>query len=504
MTAYLISYQRVPSVFSHPLFSTTTLSGPTMAYSPYSSRDSNSIRASVYDVFLELGALDSNSRVADWIFTDPSCVLPDLDAVQSAVPEDSVRFADTATERGHGVQRAGIEGDATIEPQNTTSRPTSSSKSFGLKFSPKRIRTRTKSKSTITTTKSSTGDGYDTDEGYQTASPSSPKSKSRVRAVFSLPSKSNPSAASNSPPPLIKPLPSLPPIREKLTRTESVARAKSLFRKKPKSPSDSQAGSDLQQWHEVLALTPRAFNPSAVNGVAAAPPSSFRPIVNSTGDGGNPSDEPTSHRLSFALPRTIFRSLSITKRRVTPRSRPPSLTLVDDPAPRFATSLPSSPFILITEGEGTATPAAPRTPFVFVTPIDNPTPLNSARRFSDVTSMTAPIYPLSIARTLRRSLILDNLEPSFPRLRSSSSYSSLPDTGAASAASESPYPLYNQAIPSIQRGREAPFPSHPVLPQPLSASHSYESRLATIQRYREFSEQLVELTPYKKFVDATA
>jgi len=176
-------------------------------------------------------------------------------------------------------------------------------------------------------------------------------------------------------------------------------------------------------------------------------------------------------------------------------ARPKSLNLDGEPSPRFATSMPSSPFILVTEGQGTP---GPQTPFVFVSPIDNPTPLNSARRFSDVTSMTAPIYPLSISRTLRRSMVFDKMEPSFPRLRPTSSYSSLQDALAASAAS--PYQLYNQPIPGIQRGKEAPFPSRPVLPQPLSSqSGAGESRLATIQRYREFSEQLVELTPYKRF-----
>ncbi|KAJ6602625.1 hypothetical protein DFH09DRAFT_450193 [Mycena vulgaris] len=470
-----------------------------MAQSPYSNRDSNSIRASVYDVFLELGALDSNSRVADWIFTDPSDVLPDPDNIVShdmvsRVPRESVRFVDDA----QPVQPVRNEAIVDVERRNETSRPPSSSRSFGLKFSPKRIRTPSKSKSTSSRATSPSGDGYETDEGYASASPNSAKSKSRVRAVFSLqPGKSTPVPAETSP----KPLPSLPPIREKLNRTESsssLAKAKSLFRKRPKSPFEG-ADDELQQWHEVSALSPRVFNPSAANGVPLAPPSSFRQIVAPAGDTAD-SAIPHPERLSFALPRTIFRSMSITKRRVTPRARPQSLTLVDETAPRLATSLPSSPFVLVTEGEGSSATPGPQTPFVFVSAIDNPTPLNSGRRFSDVTSMTAPIYPLSISRTLRRSMVLDRFEPSFPRLRSSSSYSSLQDALIASALS--PYELYNQPIPSIQRGKESPFPARPVLPHPLSTTlASGESRLATIQRYREFSEQLVELTPYKRFAE---
>ncbi|KAJ7159958.1 hypothetical protein C8R43DRAFT_993953 [Mycena crocata] len=479
------------------LFSTTLLS-PSMARAraPYSNRDSNSIRASVYDVFLELGALDENSRVADWIFTDPSSVLPDPQEAGSRLHQETLRFADNAG-RVQGLQGVGKQRSVEVEERNERRSRPPSSKSFGLKFSPKRSKTRSKASSTSSGTRSP-GEGYETDEGYVSASPNSPKSKSRVRAVFSLQSIKSAAAPVET---STKPLPSLPPIRERLNRTESsssVAKTKSLFRKRPKSPTGTHSGDELQQWHEVSALTPRVFNPSADNGVPLAPPSSFKQLVSTSRE----TERASRHEsLTFALPRSIFRSISVTKQRVTPRARPRSLNLVDEPSPRFATSLPSSPFILVTEGEGAGgTSAGPLTPFVFVSSIDNPTPLNSARRFSDVTSMTAPIYPLSISRTLRRSMVFDKLEPSFPRLRPSSSYSSLQDVLAASAAS--PYDLYNQPIPGIQRGKEAPFPSRPVLPQPLSSSTpAGESRMATIQRYREFSEQLVELTPYKRFAE---
>ncbi|KAJ7112924.1 hypothetical protein C8R44DRAFT_796917 [Mycena epipterygia] len=511
----------------------------------HSNRDSNSIRASVYDVFLELGALDANSRVADWIFTDPSYVLPDPpDRVAERVrsPRDAVRFV-------HGTERRHAENEASVDTDVESGTRASSPKSF---FSPKLIRNRSKAKSTSppTTASSPSGDGYETDEGYSSASPNSAKSKSRVRTVFSLSSSKSTSSTTTTPSPVEtsnpKALPSLPPIRERLNRTESsssLAKAKSLFRtKRSKSPSASSPGTrtdDLQQWHELSTLTPRVFNPSADNGVPlAAPPSSFRQIISTAqavehedGDDAPPRGE----RLSFALPRTLFHSLSITKRRVT---RPPSLALVPEPepSPRLATSLPSSPFILVSENPQTPFGMGPSTPFVFVSAIDNPTPLRSGfteRRFSDVTSMTAPlgmgIYPLSIGRTLRRSMLYnddyaafasdgafsgermrisgdrdrdggDSSEPAFPRLSRAHSESSLRD-----ALRTSPYDLYNQQIPRIQRGRETPFPTQPVLPQPLSMSNNRavraESRLATIQRYREFSEQLVELTPtpYKRF-----
>ncbi|KAJ7243903.1 hypothetical protein B0H12DRAFT_1129932 [Mycena haematopus] len=468
-----------------------------MAQPAYSNRDSNSIRASVYDVFLELGALDANSRVAEWIFTDPSYILPDPDEVALRSPRETVKFVD-GSERGHGLQRAEVEVTSEVEAKSATSRPPSFAKAFGLSFSPKRIGSRSpRTKSTTSSpTSSPSGDGYETDEGYQSTA-STPR-KSRVRAAFRL------STARSTTPvpaePSNKPLPTLPPIRERLTLTRTVS---SVFRKRSKSPT-TETEDDLQHWHEVSALTPRIYNPSADNGVAVAPPppssfrqippgpSSFRQVFSA------PADTDNSENVTLALPRTLFRSMSLAKRRLTPRPRPRSLNLGSEPpSPRLATSLPSTPFILVTSGEGNPTPG-PQTPFVFVSGIDNPTPLNSARRFSDVTSMTAPIYPISI-RTLRRSMVFDQLEPSFPPLRRSSSCSSLQDALAASAAS--PYDIYNQSIPTIKRGKESPFPSRPILPQPLSANTPGESRMATIQRYREFSEQLVELTPYKRFVE---
>ncbi|KAJ7769334.1 hypothetical protein B0H16DRAFT_1517498, partial [Mycena metata] len=518
-----------------PSFVVHTLRPPsTMALSPYSNRDSNALRASVYDVFLELGALDFNSRVADWIFTDPDLVLPDPDVLARRRTREAVRFK-------HEPEKD-VERELVVEAAATSQRrrPASSSRTFGLNFSPKRSRPRSsqsKSVSPATTSPASspTNDGYDSDEGYGSASQgSSPKYKGRVRAAFSLQSTTRsptPTSAAEASP-STKPLPSLPPIRERLTRTvssSSVAKAKSLFRKRSKYPAGGGSDDELQEWHDFPALTPRVFNPSVENGAALAPapappPSSFRQIPptsflrqiiatpvaaadphadnnSGNGSGDNSGDNSVADNLTFTLPRTFFRTISLTKRRV---SRPPSLTLVDDDygSPRQATSLPSSPFILLAEGG--AASAGPNTPFVFVSGIDNPTP-NSARtrRFSEVTSMTAPfgmgLYPVSISKTLRRSMVFDKLEPSFPRLRPSSSYGSLQDALAMAASVTSPYDIYNQPIPGIQRGKESPFPARPVLPQPLSSS-LVESRIATIQRYREFSEQLVELTPYKRFV----
>ncbi|KAJ7195563.1 hypothetical protein C8J57DRAFT_1421989 [Mycena rebaudengoi] len=432
--------------------------------------DESGCRASIYDVFVELGALDLNSRVAEWMFSDPGSELPDLDY---AVPLDDSKSVDKEMEVGHGMQGTGIDVEKGTQSHHKTSRlrPPSSSKSFRLQFSPMRIRrTPKKAYSTTPPPNSPSCDGNEI-ERHTLASPDSTTThKSRVRTVFSL------SSTKPSPAHLAKPM---PPNPEKLRRTESsssLAKAISLFRKKRKV-SDTQTATTLDRRHHAG---------RALDGELLAP-SSFRPIGSPTAHAGH--NSPAHPSFTFPLPRTLFRSISLTKRK---NVRPPSLILVhDDPeSRRRASSLPSSPFILMAkvEGGGSAS-AGPNTPFVFVSPVENTSSLNSARRFSDITSMTGPIYPLS----LRRSMILDNTEPSFPK---SSSYPSLQDPLSASAASSSH--LYDQPIPSIRRGREVPFPIHPVLPYPLSHNSPHESRSATIQRYREFSEQLVELTTHKR------
>ncbi|KAJ7226610.1 hypothetical protein C8J57DRAFT_1389178 [Mycena rebaudengoi] len=420
--------------------------------------DDTEIRASVFDVFLELGALDANSRVADWMFADPG----------SQVPTRITTWA-KATPPATPPKRSPLE-------------------------------------------RSPSGDGYETDEGYASAtSPGSlkKKSKSKARSVFSIPS------AKSSPTPPPKPLPPiretlqraesastvtsttttsstpstkpLPPIREKLQRTESsssVSKARALFRK-PKQAAAPDApqqatGDDFEQWLEVGRLTPRVFNPSALNGVPLAPPSSFRSAADPSGAETSSRRQSLTQSLTLPLPRNLIRTLSMTKR------RPPSLALKNPPPeperPRYASSLPPSPFILVTEdgdGGGGGNSAGPTTPFAFLTP----TPLRS--RFSDVTALMAagPVYPLSI----RRSMVLDNSVDQYVRPRSSSC-TSLQDALAASLLS--PYDLYNRPIPAIQRGRDAPFPMRPVLPYPLSENGVAMTREATIQRYREFSRYL--------------
>ncbi|KAL1744582.1 hypothetical protein HDZ31DRAFT_74147 [Schizophyllum fasciatum] len=45
----------------------------------YANRQSTALRASVYDAFAELGGLDSNSKVAQWMFAPPGDAVPEED-----------------------------------------------------------------------------------------------------------------------------------------------------------------------------------------------------------------------------------------------------------------------------------------------------------------------------------------------------------------------------------------------------------------------------------------
>ncbi|KAJ7929813.1 hypothetical protein B0H13DRAFT_2652227 [Mycena leptocephala] len=465
------------------------------------------IRASVYDVFLELGAMDANSRIADWIFADPGSDVPGVDDEGPRAAATTGGYANAVAESSRSRQKPP---------------PPPPSKTFAQKFSPGRITTWSRATPPATPPRRSplerspSGDGYETDEGYASASsPDLPtgkkKPKARARAVFS----SSPAArASPAPPP--KP-PPLPPIREALQRAASAptttTTTRSLLRKNSKQPVAPDAQDDLEeQWLEVGRLTPRIFNPSALNGVPLAPPSSFRAAAADTS-----AEAPRRQSLTQTLtplPRRLIRTLSMSKR------RPPSLAL-NNPAPgarpRYASSLPPSPFILVTaDSSGERCGGEGGTPFAFLTP----TPLRS--RFSDATALLSPfsgatalgpVYPLS----LRRSMVLDgNADHYYAARPRSSSCTSL----------QSLYELYDRptGISPLQRGREAPFPVRPVLPHPLSVNANGlpqryceakgvattleatmheanggenttpEARLATIERYRAFSRYLDGVT----------
>ncbi|KAJ6479917.1 hypothetical protein C8R47DRAFT_602931 [Mycena vitilis] len=430
-------------------------------YTMPSSRDSNRIRASVYDVFVELGALDANSRVADWFFTDPGCVLPDRSEAAWRSPRDSAGFA----HRSKHPQVFHLQPPPKMAPKNILMRPA---------LPPQHISTTNFSRSSCDTSSPSSGcDGSGTDETPMSAFSSASESsmEARGRSAF---------AETRA-----KTLPSPPLARERsgLIRTvssSSLARAKSLFRRKRSKVSvgtntDTADNEALTQWHKVSSLLPRIHNPSVDNGVV--PPSPPRPQSDSrhvpssrceeTGRVMNESAAKVEPR------RSLFRSLSRKR-----RAAPPRLLHVPEPTRRVSSD--------------STRPWGPDTPIVFVAPIDTPTPLHSLRRFSDTTSMT--VYPQSVACTpstmaFPSSVVFPPWDEE-PAVRRRSYYarseSSLHDALALASAA-SPYDLYSQPGGRTRRGREPAFPSSPLLSEPLGGELSRE---ATIRRYREFSETL--------------
>ncbi|KAJ7684148.1 hypothetical protein DFH06DRAFT_1353779 [Mycena polygramma] len=450
-----------------------------------SSRDSNRIRASVYDVFLELGALDANSRVADWFFTDPSCVLPNPDEVAWRSPRDTVRFA-------HGSKHPQVfhlqpppkmaqKNIITSKPQRPacieSSRPTSPPQHISA--------TNSSTSSCDTSSPSSACDGSGTDETPMSAFSSASESSMETRG------RSNPAFTDTR----TKTLPSLPLTRERsgLIRTvssSSVARAKSLFRRRRSKASvgttanaadERERDEALTQWHKVSSLLPRVHNPSVDNGlVPLSPPrpqsGSRRVPSGSCEDTGRATSESP---VTIPPRRSLFRSLSRKR-----REAPPRLLHVPEPTNRVSAD--------------STCPWGPDTPIVFVAPIDTPgpTPLHTAalRRFSDVTSMT--VHPQSVSCTpssmaFPSSVVFPPWDEE-PAVRRRSYYarseSSLHDALAVASAA-SPYDLNSQTGSGerIRRGREPAFPSSPLLSEPLGGELSRE---ATIRRYREFSETL--------------
>ncbi|KAJ6480574.1 hypothetical protein C8R47DRAFT_601219 [Mycena vitilis] len=457
----------LPSLVLHDLHAPSLMS---------SIRDSTSIRASVYDVFLELGALDANSRVAEWFFTDPSYVLPDPDEDISHSPRDTVKFVDSS------VHRQAFHVEAAAEIASSISLPPTCIKSYILNFSPKLIRCRaskTKPRACLSGTRSlgPPCDGCEKDGTSIFALRSVTEPRVRTQAG----GRSNPVFSEI---PVFAGTPT-PCERSRLTRTgssSSLAKAKSLFRRKlskgsphRRSSTDTESDDTLTQWHEVSALIPRIYNPSANNGAPLiSPPSTPR--------GGR--RVPSSYRDAQPSPRES------TSRNVTPQSLFSPLSLKRRVAPPRALHLPESSRRLSADS---ARPWGPNTPTVFVAAIDNPTPHAALRRFSDVTSMT--VYPMSAPRTpssmaFPSSVVFPSWDEEPPVRRRSHGYarseSSLHDALALAGAA-SPYDLYRQPARRVQRGREPAFPSSPMLSEPLSGDLSRE---ATIQRYREFSDTL--------------
>ncbi|KAF5338822.1 hypothetical protein D9758_012047 [Tetrapyrgos nigripes] len=130
-------------------------------------------------------------------------------------------------------------------------------------------------------------------------------------------------------------------------------------------------------------------------------------------------------------------------------------------------------------------------------------------------STDSPVYPLSVSKTIRRSIVLDSMNHSdenLPLERDSNHLNSDTSRLNRAVSVQGPPSAYNQArvtfaddverraglrrsLSATQRARDAPFPTRPVLPVPLSLSMhgpnaravrlSLDARASVIrQRYR--------------------
>ncbi|KAF9058631.1 hypothetical protein BDP27DRAFT_1343235 [Rhodocollybia butyracea] len=334
-------------------------------------RDS-AIRASVLDAFVQLGALDRNNPITQWMFEDDESFANNNMVLneEDEVVESTIEFAEE--NRGRTEMKQDL-------PRSTFKQR------FGIRFRSKSRTARKREKR------------VDTPVDEPAALESKPKTR---LGLFS--SKSRVVADSA--------VASVPRSDSTMTPKKSIRRA---FGKKQRE------NVGYEDWEHVAA--PLEISKPVVqerNAIELADTIQAETVL--------------SKRFSFAIPRASLK-----------RRRPPSLLIVAETTKGISTSLPPSPFILVApeSDDSSAT-----TPYVLCSPVEQP----------EIPS--GPVYPISVSKTIRRSVIMDNLDVPGPGLRRSISLQELGSTSPSGGLARS----------MSRRGREVPFPTRPVLPLPLS------------------------------------
>ncbi|KAK7460658.1 hypothetical protein VKT23_009373 [Stygiomarasmius scandens] len=506
---------------------------------PASHRDSNALRASVLDVFVQLGALQKNSLITQWMFEEEG----------GSGMEQRGRQQFPMQEARYGAEKEAVR--TVPEVREADAQHTETRRGGRSKFSKITAVFRGRSKSKTRAGKASpippevppppslppsilrgdtTSTGYETDEGYNSSSPSTPgkRSKSRRRGISVFPVKSRPSESSefSSRPTTpsefssrpsrdrsraVSPTSDLSPPMPSISGGSSPGTKMFVSRKKDITVTSPENRARDEEWEQFPPLTPGAFAPSVMIGLEAQ---TGRGKASNSSTGGKSEKQEAGtllKRLSFAIPRSNFQNPSKRK------NRPPSLLPIMNPPEQdvVSRSLPPSPFILVTPEIGAAEFAgAPDTPYVLCTPVDDET--SRARLSQPLRATDSPVYPLSVSKTLRRSLVLDNLNHSdehlplertldsdhlnvdtsrLNRALSMQGPSSFSQARVTFADDGQRRPGLRRSLSATQRAREAPFPMRPVLPIPLSLSiHgpnaravrlSMDARASVIrQRYR--------------------
>ncbi|KAF5353014.1 hypothetical protein D9757_012728 [Collybiopsis confluens] len=436
---------------------------------PHRADDRHSmIRASVLDAFVQLGAFDKNNPLTKWVFEENGDPGSNGFADMSNISME-LELEENTPDRGRAY------GSLESSMVATVGQPTSESSTIKQKFG--MFRSRSKSRVARKHAKHSELAVRDVEE--QSLSPSVLRSKSRTRRLFSRPKLADTTApsTSNSTPASLSTSAHVISLsngsESTIKKSGTVAQRKGIrgvfSRRQWKNDEEVENYiDDAEGWTYVAPLTPGAFVDEGWPATVTA--------KTDQSDGGSStkitehSFYPLSKRFSFAIPRTTLDSrFSAAKRRIS--HRPPSLQIESTPA--ISTSLPPSPFILVAL-EDTESAAGPDTPYVLFTPVE--------RHIEQSDGPSRPVYPISVSKTIRRSMILDSFDVgNGPKLRRSISLqdarpiSFVPDNIDAKIKPSGPDVPRLGRTPS-KRGRDAPFPPRPVLPLPLSISMLGDAR----------------------------
>lgn len=187
----------------------------------YANRQSTAVRASVYDAFAELGGLDSNSKVAQWMFS-PGDALTEEDETGDDAPRGSYR-APRRQLPSRGVSFPDVPVPAArpaTSPSQSSERPTSPSRGLRSFLSIRFLTRRSKPRKPLARSRSSTPASRSRDDSdLPGPQPRRPNAGARSRSAVDV--RAMPASASSS--------------RQTSTDTERVPR---LVRNESRSPSE--------------------------------------------------------------------------------------------------------------------------------------------------------------------------------------------------------------------------------------------------------------------------
>lgn len=442
---------------------------------------SNILRASVLDVFRDLGALEDNSVVKAWILQGPNTNVDDMpldiDSLgdiddEPTTPKAKINFNPESAKVVEDSEEEAGSGDETDSGRNGRSGFRNAiSRPFRLR-SKSRTKTRAKSKTREDRRTASSADTDD--EGY--TSSSSISNKLRKKKLTKPLSPTGDQEVSAPPVPALNPSANQP---NALTR----------FFRAPKASSEMSRGALSRKASEDLSLSPQSSRPSRV----VTPESRLTPTVSKqssaqvtpkSSDSGHDSrfrskESPpssltntVSKRISFIIPSAVLPSS--TKGRLGARRGKSSFNLkrlsikpsTPEPSSFSSKSAPSSPFLLVAPYGGEDAMVDGDSGSILAQSIDDSTKANARNSLLDVSgterqagAAPATVIAISISKTARRQTIFipDNDTHDTPKsLRRKGSLDSQLGRIQLAATGVADRPVFT-------RGKTVPFPVKPVL-----------------------------------------